>query len=301
MTGTPADSGPWTVARLLQWTQDYFQRHELEDARLCSEILLAHAMGCERIFLYTQFDQTPPPAAVDAFRAAVRQAVGGEPIAYIIGRKEFFALDFQVNEHVLIPRPETEVLVERVLRLLRSADHPDPTVLDLGAGSGCIAVSLAKHLTQAKIHASDISSAALAIAQTNAARHGVDERIEFREGDLFVPWEGDTFDVIVSNPPYVAERDAETLAKSVRDFEPQQALFAGPEGLGVIQRLLDEAPAHLRPAGHLFIEIGYDQHDAVAQLARDAGWSSIQFHRDAAGHARVFHARREAVNHTQVA
>ena len=231
---------PWTVARLLGWTQQFLQRSGIESPRLCAEILLAHAMQCERLRLYTRFEEVPGGDVRERFRELVQKAAGGHPIAYLTGTKEFFSLAFEVSPDVLIPRPETEILVERAISLLRKTPEPAPTILDLGTGSGCIAISLAKHLPHARLAASDNSEAARAVARRNAERHGVAERIEFRCGDLFAPWDdGPLFDVVVCNPPYVATAGAPVDA-SVRDFEPHAALFAGPDGLDVIRRLVPQ-------------------------------------------------------------
>jgi release factor glutamine methyltransferase len=284
----------WSTARLLAWTRDFFERRDVEQPRLCAEILLAHALGCERIELYTRHDAVPAAPQRDAFRALVRQAADGAPIAYLTGTKDFFSLTFEVTPAVLVPRPETEILVERVIHLARQPGAEARRVLDVGAGSGCIIVSLAKHLPEAEAFASDISPPALGIARRNAARHGVAERIDFRIGDLLAPWAGFEFDVIVSNPPYVALRDANATPRAVRDFEPHVALFGGDDGLVFQRRLADEALASLRAGGHLFTEVAFDQADAVRGLFERAGWKDIVTYRDGLRHERVVHARRGA-------
>ena len=292
---------PWTVARLLGWTQQFLQRSGIEAPRLCAEILLAHAMQCERLRLYTRFEEIPGVEVRERFRALVQKAGTGHPIAYLTGTKEFFSLAFEVSPDVLIPRPETEILVERAISLLRKTPEPAPTILDLGTGSGCIAISLAKHLPHARIAASDSSEAALAVARRSAERHGVAERIEFRCGDLFTPWaDGPLFDVILCNPPYVATAGAPVDA-SVRDFEPRAALYAGADGLEVIRRVVREGPRRLRGGGHLLVEMAYDQAAAVRELAEQAGWQEVVAYRDAAGHERVLHARRRVAEQAQVA
>jgi release factor glutamine methyltransferase len=295
MSAAEADAQVWTVARLLSWTRDYLQRSGVESPRLCADILLAHAMECDRIRLYTRYEERPDEPVLARFRTLVKEAAGGRPIAYLTGTKEFFSLPFEVSPDVLIPRPETEILVERTIDLVRkSADLR--SILDLGTGSGCIAISLARHLPGARLYASDISQAALAVARRNAERHAVAERIELRCGDLLAPWtrpdaHGPPFDVIVCNPPYVATAGA-PVAKNVRDFEPQVALFAGPEGLDVIRRVVCETLAALRAGGHLLMEIGFDQAPAVRDLLAGAVWQDIVTYRDGVGHERVVHARR---------
>ncbi|MEW6252212.1 MAG: peptide chain release factor N(5)-glutamine methyltransferase [Planctomycetota bacterium] len=295
------DAGPWTISRLLAWTRDYLQRSGLEAPRLCAEILLAHALECERIRLYTRFEEIPSDAARGRFRELVQQAAAGRPIAYLTGTKEFFSLAFEVTPDVLIPRPETEILVERTIDLVRKSGAPVRTILDLGTGSGCIAVSLARHLPEIRVCASDVSEAVVEVARRNAVRHGVAGRIELRTGELFEPWRarraedgGDAaqFDVIVSNPPYVATAPGTPLEKRVRDHEPGIALFAGADGLDVIRRISSAAPAHISAGGHLLLEVGYDQAAAVRELLAAAGWRDIVSYRDATGHERVMHARR---------
>ena len=306
------DAGPWTIARLLSWTRDHFQRCRLESPRLCAEILLAHALACERIRLYTRFEEVPGESLLARFRELVREAGTGRPIAYLTGTKEFFSLPFEVTPDVLIPRPETEILVERTLDLIRKSATPPRRILDLGTGSGCIAVSLARGLPEARLFASDISESALVVARRNAARHEVAERIEFRAGDLFEPWRAadsaalqggapaDTpkFDVLVSNPPYVATAPGAPVARNVRDHEPALALFAGPDGLDIVRRIIREAPEFVtagddaNSGGHLLLEIAFDQAAAVRELLAGAGWRDIVSYRDAAGHERVLHARR---------
>lgn len=303
-TGTD-DADAWTVARLLAWTQEFLERKGLAAPRLCAEILLAHSMQCERLRLFTQHDAIPGPAVRDTFRMLVQQAATGRPIAYLTGTKEFFSLTFEVGPDVLIPRPETEILVERTIRLARQTpDTPGP-ILDLGTGSGCIAVCLARHLPAAQVGASDVSPLALDIARRNAQRHGVADRIDCRAGDLFAPWQTpdgqpQVFNIIVTNPPYVADDDP-ALETSVREFEPHQALFGGPDGLWVIRRILADAPRHLAAGGHLLLEIAYNQADAVRALLQDAVWQNISTYRDLAGHERVLHVQRSANTQVQVA
>jgi release factor glutamine methyltransferase len=291
---TGKDSAAWTIARLLDWTREHFQQHGIDSPRLCAELLLAHAMRCERISLYTRFDHEPKEEVLEPFRRLVREATTGKPIAYLTGTKEFFSLPFQVTPDVLIPRPETEILVERTLDLARKAAITTPAILDLGTGSGCIVVSLARHLPEARLAASDVSEAAIAIARGNAERHGVGERIEFRAGDLFEPWgPSSRFDMIVCNPPYVATRGAPVDA-NVRDFEPHVALLAGEDGLDVIRRVLLSAPEHMRPGGNLLMEIAFDQAARVRDLLDGSVWQNINTYRDGAGHERVLHAQTVA-------
>ena len=302
MGAARTEDDPWTVSRLLEWTRGFFREHEVESPRLCAEILLAHAMGCERIELYTRHESIPDQEVLRRFRSAVKQAAAGKPIGHLTGRKEFFSLEFEVTPKVLIPRPETEVLVERVIHLVRHGKDEIRSILDVGTGSGCIAVSLAKNLPDVPIFACDVSEAALEVARRNAERHGVLERIGFRLGDLFEPWEPDRrFDMIVSNPPYIAESEAASLPTNVRDFEPHGALFAGADGLDVLRRLAAEAPGHLAPGGHLLTEVAYNQSAAVRSLLDETVWRDIVTYPDDLGHERVVHARCHANERTQVA
>ena len=288
---TAPNTEDWTVARLLQWTRGYFEKQRVESPRLCAEILLAHAMKCERIELYTRYELVPAEDVLTPFRESVKQAASGRPIAYLTGIKEFFSLPFEVTPDVLIPRPETEVLVERVVHMVRRGGVAAGTILDLCTGSGNIAVSLAKNLPDVALFASDLSEAALAVAKRNAEKHAVGERIEFRYGDLFMPWKGQMFDVIICNPPYIGLSEKPDLPANVRDHEPAIALFGGQDGYELLRRLAAEAPAHLSPAGHFLTEIAYSQGAKTRELFADAGWRDIQTYRDGLGEERAIHAR----------
>jgi release factor glutamine methyltransferase len=293
MAPANASTQPWTVARLLAWTKDHFEKRGIESPRLCAEILLADALGCPRLQLYTRHDAVPGDDVLARYRANVREAGTGKPIAYLIGYREFFALRFAVTPDVLIPRPETEVLVERVISLLKPLDRAGMSLLDVGTGSGCISIAIAKNLSDLRISASDVSEPALAVAKSNAAALGVAERIEFRAGDLLAPWaDRAPFDVIVSNPPYVSTGESNELAANVRDFEPHLALFAGDDGLAIIRRLAVEARPAVRPGGHLFLEVAYNQARAACELLAAAGWTGAVTYRDDQRHERVVHVRR---------
>ena len=292
-------TGDWTVERLLTWTREYFGRQELESPRLWAEILLAPALGRNHLRMFPGYGPVPAAPLLDRFRAMVREAAAGKPISYLTGTKDFFSLTFEVTPDVLVPRPETEVLVERAIDLVRKRLMPgrDPAappleILDLCTGSGCIAVALARHLGAARLLASDSSEPALGVARRNAARHGLSERIEFRRGDLFECWEGQAFDVIVSNPPYVGADEPASLPITVRDFEPHVALFAGPDGLAILRRSAEQAAGFLRPGGRLLLEVGYRQAEAVRQLLEDCGWDDIVTFRDHSQHERVIQAGR---------
>jgi release factor glutamine methyltransferase len=245
----------WTVGRLLTWTTDWLTTKGSESARLDAEVLLAHVRGCQRILLYTAFDTPVSDAERARFRELVKRRGDGEPVAYLVGNREFFSLPFAVSPAVLVPRPETEGLVVRVIDLCKPL--PAARIIDVGTGSGAIAVTLAKHLPRARLVATDISPAALAVARENAARHGVAERIEFLECDLLsAPQAAGPWDVIVSNPPYVRDDEFDALPRDVRLHEPKGALVAGPTGVEVVARLAADAVGALAAGGWLVVEIG---------------------------------------------
>lgn len=269
-------AAPWTVGRLLQWTADYLKGRGADSPRLDAEILLAQALNCPRIQLYTTFDDVPSEERRTAFRELVRQRAEGTPVAYLVGRREFYSLSFQVGPGVLIPRPETELIVVTLLDLAKHrTDSSPPAIADVGTGSGILAVTLAKHLPAARVIATDTCQAALAIAAENARQHGVAERVQFIQCDLFSgieaaeksPEKSDAkFDFIVSNPPYVSAAEYEKLPRDVKNFEPREALLAGPQGTEVIERLISQAVPRLRPGGYLLIEISPMIHTAVQAL-----------------------------------
>jgi release factor glutamine methyltransferase len=285
---------PWTVERLLDWTTRYLHgkgAESVQSARSDAQLLLAHALGWTRTRLYTDFESVPSDEQRAAFRELVQQRVKGKPVAYLLGRKGFFLLDFEVNPDVLIPRPDTETLVTDCLRLAKPL--PAPRILDVGTGSGCIAISLAHQHKGAALTATDVSPAALAVARRNAERHQIGERIRFLEGDLFAPLPpGETFDFIVSNPPYIPHADLGKLEPDVRDHEPPLALDGGPDGFALFDRLVVEAPRFLAPGGYLLIEIGFDQEqEGRRRLAGHPGYELAPTSHDLAGHPRVLRAR----------
>jgi len=257
-------------------------------ARRDAESLLLHATGLSRASLLAHDTDELSPAQSEAFAALIARRSAGEPIQQITGQAEFFGLPFRVTPDVLIPRPETEHLVERAIELLRTA--ASPRILDIGSGSGAIAVALAHALPGAAVTSVDISPAALAVARDNAARNHA--RVRFLEGNLLAPVAAEHFDLIASNPPYVPETDRPSLSVEVRDFEPALALFAGPDGLAIYRRLIPQAFAALVPGGWLLLEIGYGQRDAIHALLAAAGFASIAFTADLQGIPRVAEARR---------
>jgi len=286
----------WTVGRLLQWTTGYLKDHGSDCSRLDAEVLLAEALGCRRIELYTTFDTVPGERARAAFRELVRRRAEGMPVAYLVGRREFYSLSFRVTPDVLIPRPETEFLVVTLLDLARQRPVGQQiAICDVGTGSGIIAICAAKHLPNCRVTAVDVSPAALQVARINAAEHGVQERVELVESDLFsaVPAER-RFDFVVSNPPYVSEAEFSTLAPEVQRFEPREALVAGERGTEVIKALLLQAAERLNPGGHLLVEISPMIHDAARALFEADGRYEIgPTVKDLARLPRVVQARRK--------
>ncbi len=286
----------WTIGRLLQWTSDYLKQHGSESPRLEAEVLLAHARNCKRVELYTSFGEPADEALRTRFRALVKRRAEGVPFAYLVGKREFYSLDFRVTPDVLIPRPETEFLVIELLDLIKAvpAGEAPIEVADVGTGSGIIALSVAKHAPRVHATALDVSPAALTIARENADRLGVSERVEFVASDLLAALSADRkFDFIASNPPYITTDEFAALAPEVRDHEPQLALVAGPHGLSVIERLIPQAADRLRPGGTLLLEISpMLQQQVESLLAADPKWDLKPTTKDLAGHARVVMARR---------
>lgn len=283
----------WTLGALLNWTAKHLAEKGAEFPRLDAEVLLAQAVGCKRIDLYgLRFAEEAGPEVRQAYKDLIRRRLEGCPVAYLVGKKEFYGLEFQVGPAVLIPRPDSEHVVVEALALAK--DMTSPRLIDIGTGSGNLAVALAKNLPGAQVTATDKSAAALEIARGNAAKHGVAERIRFVEGDLFAPVPaGETFHLVVSNPPYITHDDLKKLPPGVRDFEPQQALDGGPDGFAVFDRLIDEARARLEPGGYLLVEIGAPQEKgARARLANLPEYALAPTIFDYSGHPRVVKAQR---------
>ena len=276
-TCMPSESGtPWTVLRLLSWTKDYLAAGGADAPRLSAEVLLAHALGCKRIDLYTRHDYRPSPAELASYRGLVARAGKAEPVAYLVGWKEFYSLRLKVTPDVLIPRPETEILVSEALAHIHRFAAPQgagPVRLwDVCTGSGCVAVAVASQAQEVQVLATDVSPAALAVAAENAGAYGLAGRVRCRAADLLaLPDDCGDFaevQVVTANPPYVAEGDA--VAESVR-HEPPAALYAGKDGLCFIRRIIVAAPRFLAPGGALVMEYGCGQADAVRDLIIEGG------------------------------
>lgn len=284
-------SGQWTTLKLLDWTKQYFATKGVENPRLDAEVLLCDVLHCSRINLYVNFEQPLEEAELAQYRSYVQRRGQLEPLAYILGHREFMAYDFKVTEATLIPRPETELLVEQIVKLNQAKGAV--RLLDIGCGSGAIILSLLKMLPQASGVASDISSEALAVTKENAATLGVTERVELVQSDVFaaVPLV-EPFDVIVSNPPYIPTADIATLAADVQK-EPHGALDGGRLGLDIYTQILAGIKPYLQEEGMLALEIGINQAEAVVQLCREADLTVVKVRQDYAGIARMVFATKE--------
>lgn len=264
---------PWTIKRLLAWTADYLGKKGAESPRLDAEVLLATSLDCKRIDLYARFADVPESEQLTEFRDKVKRRAEGNPVAYLVGFREFFSMRFEVTEDVLIPRPETEFVVLEAIDFCRQralSGSPVPNAIDIGTGSGCIAVALAHHIPDVDFHAVDLSEPALEVARRNAEAHQVAERITFLHSDLFENVPSDLkFDLIVSNPPYIGRDEQGTVDPHVHRFEPELALYAGADGMEVIQRLVAAATERLRPGGHMFWELSPFIAEACEKLISD--------------------------------
>ena len=284
-TGSSAPPESWVVLSLIRWTTGYLESRGIAEARLDAELLLADTLGLKRLDLYLQFDRPLLPEELTAFKARLLRRARREPVQYIAGHAAFRELTLRVDRRVLIPRPETELLVDEVLA--HCAGRRGLSALDIGTGSGAIALSLAyEGECFERVVATDLSAAALQVALENRDACGVD--VEFRQGESFAPVPGERFHVIVSNPPYVGELERGELEPEVVVWEPALALFAGDDGLSVIRQLVTAAPAHLHPGGLLAIEIGADQGAAVRSLAHATGaFNGVEIRKDLAGRDRM--------------
>jgi release factor glutamine methyltransferase len=294
MQHTPIDPG--TIRALLSEAESSLaagthpERARRDAEALLLQVLRQNAPDKNLAWLIAHEEATLEPVAADALRALIRRRRDGEPMQYITGEAEFYGLSFHVNRDVLIPRPETEHLVEKAIAL--AADFKHPRIVDVGAGSGAIAAALAYKLPAAEIYATEISAPALAVARENAVRNGVADRVRFFARDLLAPVADEQFDIVVSNPPYVPEGDRAALSVEVRDYEPTQALFAGSDGLEVYRRLIPAAFGALVSGGFVVLEIGYGQQAAIDALLAGSGFIEVEFTADLQGIARVATARR---------
>ena len=286
----------WTIQKLLNWTAGYLSERGVESARLSAELLLSHVLGLKRIELYTKFDRLVAKEQLDKLHDLVKRAGQNEPIAYLVGKSEFYGLELNVTAECMIPRPETELLVERAIKLLRTRTGRQ-LVCDLCTGCGCIAVAIAKNFGNAKIVATDICDAALAAAASNVEKHNLKDRIELLCGDLFDPLvpQLDTgkFDLIVCNPPYVSIAEFEKLPVNIKDYEPRKALLAGADGLDIYRRICEKVDTFLKPDAVLMLEIGYSQGQALRGLLEQADcFSEITIEKDLNNNDRIAIAKK---------
>ncbi len=293
MPDTPEQT--WTIKQLLDWTSDFFSKSTIGNARLEAEVLLAEALDCQRIQLYTRFDEQPPAQQLTEFRDWVKRRAAGEPVAYLAGHREFYSLRFQVDSNVLIPRPETEHLVVAAVEFAKSLNSNPIRIIDVGTGSGCIAVTLATLIENCKIAATDISEPALDIAKSNAAHHAVESKMHFFAGDLLdaLPPGSSPVHLIVSNPPYIGKLEISTVDDQVKNHEPEIALFSGDHGTEIIQRLVNDAAQFLLPQGALMFETSPIIMDRCVDLVRNhQAYSEVRVIKDYSGHDRIVVATR---------
>ncbi len=262
----------WTVQRILNWTIEFFEKKQLPDARLSAELLLAHVLKIPRLELYLQFERMLTPAEREQYKQLIQRRSRREPLQYILGQAEFYGLTFRVTPEVLIPRPETELLVDIIIEHFRLFPVNNPNILDVGTGSGCIAIAIKKHLPQACVTAVDVSEPALEIARQNARTHGTEIQWIKGDGIAFLTTTKTVFHAIVSNPPYIGERELNSLQPEVRAFEPRLALVSGPTGLEFYQQMIPVAKHRLADRGVLVMELGYQQDQAVGEILRNQGF-----------------------------
>jgi len=274
-----------TIAEVLKLSAEYLQKHGSDSSRLDAELLLAHALKARRLDLYLRFDQALDEPELGSYRALVARRGRGEPVAYLVGHKEFMGLEFEVTPDVLVPNPDTEVLVQRAVALAREGAPRPVRVADVGTGSGCIAIAVARYADNVEMWASDVSGAALEVAARNVTRHGLDGRVHLAQGDLLDPLAG-SFDIVCANLPYV---DVSATLPAEVTAQPREALYAGDGGAALVTRLLADAPAKLRPGGRVLAELDPAMAEKAVGAARGA-FSGQRLHRDAAGHERVLEA-----------
>jgi len=273
-----------TIAETIKRASEYLRSASVPNDLLDAQTLLAEALGRDRTYLIINYNKILSDQELTGYRALIERRASGEPLQYITGHQEFFGLEFEVTPDVLIPRPETEILIEETIRIVAKSDFSGPAIIDVGTGSGCIAVTLARELVGVRVIATEISTAALEVARRNAARHGMTGRIEFLAANLLAAFAEIPFaDIIISNPPYVARQDIETLQREVRDWEPRMALTDFADGLTFYRRLLADAPARLKPGGYLLCEMGYTQSGAIAAMIDRSIWSEPQILNDLQG------------------
>ena len=286
----------WRPLDLVRVTASFFESHGVDAPRLCAERLLAYVLGCERIDLYTRFERPVAPDKLSQYRNLVRRRAAREPIQHLVGSTEFWSLAIRCDGRAMVPRPETELIVQTALDLTQG--NETPAIADIGTGTGCIAIALASELKEARIVASDISPDALELAAENLEAHSLAERVPLLEGDLAAPFTArgmnGQFDIVLSNPPYVSELELAQAQPEVRDHDPRIALDGGADGFDVVRRLINETSPLLRPAGFLILELGENQAGAAREMMVGAGWNAVRTLADGAGIERVIVGRRGA-------
>ncbi|MCP4161526.1 MAG: peptide chain release factor N(5)-glutamine methyltransferase [Deltaproteobacteria bacterium] len=279
----------WTIVKLLSWSTSYFESHKIDSPRSTSEILLSHALGLKRIDLYLRFDQPLAANELSLFKQFLKRRIENEPVAYITGKKGFWSHEFHVSKDTLIPRPDTECIVEEVIEYIGRIKNEKQKILELGTGTGAIILSIAADC-KGDFYASDLSKGALDIAKKNANELGIN--VNFFEGSWFEPFEGESFlnsfDVIISNPPYIPTDDINGLAPEINKFEPLSALDGGDDGLDDLKHIIDKVPLYLKKKGQLYLEMGFDQGDALKEYATQKKcFSDISVIKDFGGNPRV--------------
>ena len=290
-------TAPWTAKKVVRWTAGWFEERDVtETPRLDADLLLSQVLDASRVELYTKMDEELTSDQLGQFKQLIKRRAAGEPVAYLVGHREFRKLDLKTDERALVPRPDTETLIDVVLELLSSYEGETPyKVAEIGTGTGAIALALVDENDDANVVASEISEEALQLARENLSLHDAETRVALFHGDLLEPIPDEAFpvDFVVSNPPYVAEDEYRELDETVREFEPAEALLAGDDGLEVIRRLIPAAEEKLKSGGWLAFEIGHQQGDSVRELLEEAEFEEVEIHQDMGDRDRVAVGRRE--------
>ena len=295
-----SDNQIWNISELLKWTADYFQSNNIESPRMGAELLLSHCLNVPRLNLYLQYDKPLLPEELRRYKLMIKRRIAREPVAYITGYKGFWTLDLAVSKNVLVPRPDTECLVETALEMLRINPETPLNVLDLGTGSGAIILSLASEMPINKYFAVDVSVEAIKVAKQNAELNCPERNISFISSSWFDGLvENEMFDLIVSNPPYIPTKDIMELEPEIKEYEPFLALDGDVDGLKCVRHIIEHAGNYLRPGGWLMIETGFDQKEAVLDIAYGVGgYSKVEYIRDFAGNNRVVRMQKTALTET---
>ncbi len=299
-----AEGNIWTVIKALTWAETYLKGFKISEAKIDAVYLLSHILKCKRQELYLNTEKKLSNGEINTFKGFIQRRSKREPLQYIIGEEEFRGLVFKVTRDVLIPRPETELLVEEAVKIIErqraKGKGQKAIIIDLCAGSGCIAISAAKEITESRLYATDISEKALAVAKENAKRHGAEDRIIFLQGSFLEPLKGKglegKIDIMLSNPPYVSKKDMEKLQPEIKEYEPPLALYGGENGLDSYRTIIPQALLYLKKGGYLILEIGYDQAKGVKDLfGKNLAYGEIEVIKDLSGIERVVKARKAEV------